>query len=211
MNETEAAKLFNEELDALLQGGRVTATPSDPGALALAAEFARADYSAESQIRETLRERLVGSSSGFLAALKKLLSNNYARAAFAAAVVLVALLPLARREPAVTAPLRPPAATQPLAALQPLPAPPRARLSAASAPAPAALFASLPMGKLEAVRVKEFPIAPAGSGLPMTLAPGRPIAPAAAGEPLKLETESAGFPIESRPVSPEDIFERQTL
>lgn len=210
MNETEAAKLFNEELDALLRGAHVPTAPSDPGALALAAEFARADYSAESRVRDTLRERLVGRPAGFAAALKALLSNNYARAAFAAAVIVVALLPLARREPAGPAPAQPPAVTQPLAAVQPLPAPPRARLSAAAAPA-AALFASLPMGKLEAVRVKEFPIAPAGSGLPMALAPGRPIATAAAGEPLKLETESAGFPIESRPVSPEDIFERRTL
>jgi len=66
------------------------------------------------------------------------------------------------------------------------------------------------MGRLEAQPLKEFPIAPAGAGLPMVLAEGRPIPQAGAGG-IVLQTESAPFPIERRPVSPDDIFERRTL
>lgn len=207
MNETEAAKLFNEELDALL-AGRPAGGSSDPGALALAGELARADFSGESAIRESLRERLLESGPGLLGALRALFANNYARAAFAAAALLVALLPLARRQPATVVETALPQVTpQSVAALPP---PPRAKISGGAPAAGAGLFAALPMGRLETEAIKEFPIAPAGSGLPMTLAEGRPITQASAGG-IVLQTESAPFPIESRPASPEGIFERRVL
>ncbi|MDD2806113.1 MAG: hypothetical protein PHV33_11200 [Elusimicrobiales bacterium] len=205
MNETEAAKLFNEELDALLRDGRGPVSSGDPGALALAGELARADFSGESLIRESLRERLVGGAS-LAGYLRGLFANPYARAAFAAAALLIALLPLARRQPGPGPETALPRVTpQSVAALPPLP---RAKVSG-GAPG-AGLFASLPMGRLEAQPLKEFPIGQAGAGLPMTLAEGRPI-PQARGGGVVLQTESAPFPIENRPVSAEEIFERRTL
>lgn len=210
MNETEAAKIFNEELDALL-AGRATAAPSDPGALALAGELARADFSAESQVRASLRERLLGRPAGLLEVLRGLFSNNYARAAFAAAVLAVALLPLARRQPGqAPEPALPVVTPESVAALPPLPPPARAKIAAGAPAAGAGLFAALPMPGLEAQPLKDFPIAPAGSGLPMVLAEGRPITPGA-GAVLVLETESAPFPIERRPIKPGDLFERRVL
>jgi hypothetical protein len=177
----------------------------------LAGELARADFSGESRIRESLRERLAGRRFGLAAALRSLFVNNYARAAFAAAALVIALLPLARRQPAPPpGAALPQAAPQLTAELPPLPPLPRARLSAGARAPQGELFAALPMGRLQSQLLKEFPIAPAGSGLPMALSEGRPIPQNSAGG-IVLQTESAPFPIQHRPVLPEGIFERRTL
>src|SRR3989338_7394393 len=98
MKETEQAELFNRELDALLLEGKAPSFSSDPGALSLAAGLAGADFSGEALIKESLRARLAGGEAGgFMKALRELFANNYARAAMAAALLLVALLPLSRR------------------------------------------------------------------------------------------------------------------
>ncbi|MDP2867166.1 MAG: hypothetical protein Q8O90_13075, partial [Elusimicrobiota bacterium] len=111
MNETEQAELFNRELDALLRDWKEPVFAADPGAMSLAAELARADFSGESLIKESLRDRLAGGEAGgLIKTLRELFANNYARAAMAAALLLVALLPLARRPatlPENAAPARP--------------------------------------------------------------------------------------------------------
>ena len=94
MKEAEIAELFNKELDALLQDGQERVFSPDSGAMELAGELVRTDFSGQSLIKESLRERLAGNEAGGLTeALRSLFSNNYARAALAAAVLVVALLP----------------------------------------------------------------------------------------------------------------------
>ena len=100
MKEAEISELFNSQLDDLLKGGNERLFSHDPGAMALAGALARADFSGESLIKESLRARLAAKEGGgLLEALRRLFSNNYARLAMAAAVVVVSLLPLARRHP----------------------------------------------------------------------------------------------------------------
>lgn len=215
MKEAEIAELFNSELDVLLQGGKEQLFSADPGAMALAGALARADYSTQSLIKESLRERLAAKEGGgLLEALRRLFSNNYARAAMAAAVVVVSLLPLARhypgRAPGFTAPVE--------TAGQPVQEPPARASAPASRPAAApkpsrpapekGLFASIPMAKLEAEPIKDFPIASPGA-----------LAPAAGGQEAKpekgagavFENGSALFTLERRVVTPEDIFERRVI
>ncbi|HCC48950.1 MAG TPA: hypothetical protein DEQ38_12660 [Elusimicrobia bacterium] len=218
MNEVEQAELFNKELDSLLRDGKSPVFSSDPGALSLAAELARADFSADSLIRESLRERLAG-QPGLLESLRALFANNYARAALAAAVLVIALLPLARRHevaapgPAATAarppqaPVHAPAlARSAVPPLPPLPAAPAAAVSAGAG----GLFASIPMGRLEGVAIKNFPITPAGSGLPMVLAAGREVK-LENGSGIVFETGGAVFTLERKVISHDDIFERRVL
>ncbi len=208
MNEAELAEKFNLELDAVMAGAEPAFSP-DPGAMALAAAFVRTDFSGDSLIKESLRSR-IACRPGLLEVLRGLLANNYARAAFAAAVLVIALLPLARRQPG-PAPENalPQAVSRSVAELPPLPPPVRVKLPGRQSPG-AGLFASLPMPRLQTEPLTEFPIGPAGSGLPMVLTKGRPITQGGAAMAV-LETESAPFPIERRPISPEDIFERRTL
>lgn len=210
MNEAEAAKIFNEELDALLAGRRPSGAPADPGALALAAELARADFSRESLIKDSLRARLLGRPAGPFAALRRALGARAAGAAFAAAALLLALVPLLRRS---EAPGPRPAEAPPAALSAGLPPPPavRARKPASSAPGAGALFASLPAAGLAPLPIKEFPITAAASGLPMALRPARGGGAAPAPEGPALQTVPAAFPIETRPAAPEGIFESRTL
>lgn len=218
MNEVEQAELFNRELDSLLQDGKAPVFNSDPGALSLAGELARADFSGDSLIRESLRERLAG-RPGLLESLRALFANNYARAALAAAVLVIALLPLARRHE-VTAPgptattARVPQATVSAASLlrsavPPLP-PLQAAPAAAASAAPGSLFASIPMGRLEGEAIKNFPITPAGSGLPIVLAAGREVK-LENGSGIVFETGGAVFALERRVISHDDIFERRVI
>lgn len=214
MNEMETAELFNKELDKLLQGGSAPRFESDQGAMDLAAALAGADFSEESKVRESLRASLVPAGTGFLEDLRGLLSGNYVRAAFAAAVLLVALLPLARRHgghaPVAPAPV--------VATLPELPAPLPASAGQASrlhsglaSVVPAeGLFASVPMGRLEPQRIKDFPIASAGPGAPIALAEGREVK-LQNGSGIVLETEGAVFTLERREIKPEDIFQVRTL
>lgn len=203
MNETEQAELFNKELDALLQGGGTSPFSGD-GALRLAAAIAAADFSGESRIKSSLRARLVPAGEGFAAGLRALFSNNYARAAFAAAAIAVALLPLARRQPeprpAVVARIPVPA---PLGAAVPPPAL-TARLPASlrgEAGAAGPLFASLPMGELRGEPLKA-PVMELSSGM-TTERPG--------GTVIIFESGHGTFALERRAVKPEQIFELRTL
>ncbi|MGD9641691.1 MAG: hypothetical protein AB7V08_03015 [Elusimicrobiales bacterium] len=204
MNETEQAELFNKELDALLRGGGISSVSGD-GALRLAASLAALDFSGESRIKASLRARLVPAGEGFAALLRGLLANNYARAAFAAAAIAVALLPIARRQPAP----QPPAVVAHIAAQAPLgkPLPPSETLAARL---PAALrgggnsgpmFASLPMGELRGEPIKA-PVMELSSGS-STERPG--------GTAIIFETGSGTFALERREVQPEQIFELRTL
>lgn len=194
MNEAELAEKFNLELDAVMAGAEPAFSP-DPGAMVLAAAFARADFSGDSLIKESLRER-IAARPGLLETLRALLANNYARAAFAAAVLTIALLPLARRQAPQRAvpdlPQFPVVAEGSRPALPPLPAP---APQAAAAP-DGGFFAAIPMRGLETQRLEEFPIAPAGRIAPGLFAAGGP---------------AAGFPIENRPVSLDELFERRSI
>jgi len=217
MKETEQAELFNRELDALLLEGKAPSFSSDPGALSLAAELAASDFSGESLIKESLRARLAGGEAGgLIKALRELFANNYARAAMAVAVVVVSLLPLVHRYPGRVPEVAAPAGT----ASRPVKAPaarasaPVSRPAAArkpSRPAPAkGLFTSIPMAKLEAEPIKDFPIA-----APAALSPegeaGEKEASPEKGPGAVFETGSATFLLERRVITPADIFERRVI
>ncbi|MDO8804847.1 MAG: hypothetical protein Q7R35_10470 [Elusimicrobiota bacterium] len=217
MKEAETAELFNKELDALLQDGRGHAFSPDPGAMALAGELARADFSGQSLIKESLRERLAGNEAGgLLEALRSLFSNNYARAAITAAVLVVAVLPLARRHagraPEITAPIAAARLLLPEEAAHERG--PVSRLRAAPEPSRNArgggLFASIPMARLETEPLKDFPITSAGSGSPVVLAEGREVE-LENGSGIVFETEGEVFTLERRIITPEDIFERRVI
>lgn len=219
MNEAELAEEFNKELDVLLQGGREPSFAPDQGAMRLAAALAAADFSAESAIKETLRERLSAPApvpGGLLSFIRALAGSGYARAAFAAALLVVAMLPLARRQPAV--PVAPPAQAPAQKIARTLPPPPLPELAAPPAlPAPAAglrparseFFASVPMGRLEGQRIAEFPIA-AAQGQPIVTSPGRRVA-GEKGSSLILETESAVLTIERRVITAEELFQVRSI
>lgn len=204
MNEVEQAELFNRELDALLQGGGTPSPSGDQGALRLAASIAALDFSGESRVKSALRARLVPAGEGFASGLRALFSNNYARAAFAAAVIAVALLPSARRQPAP-----PPAVVAHIAAPAPLGAavpPPSALTSRLPASLRGAgnsgpLFASLPMGELRGEPIKA-PVMELNSGSRTERSGGTAII---------FETASGTFALERREVKPEQIFELKTL
>ena len=221
MNEAELAERFNKELDALLQGGEEGCFSPDAGALELAAAFARADFSGESAIKETLRTRLAGEdlSGGFARTLRALLCSGYARAALAAACVLLVLVPLTRRSaPPVTAPVTVPAPVPAPANvlpefLPPLPAIPAARHAAAARAAvteASGMFQPIPMARLEGEPIRDFPIGPAGGGSPIVSAGAREVR-VENGSDIVLETEHAVFKYERRVTSPEEIFERRAL
>lgn len=217
MKETEISELFNSQLDDLLKGGKEQLFSHDPGAMALAGALARADFSGESLIKESLRARLAAKESGgLLEALRRLFSNNYARVAMAAAVLVVSLLPLARRNtgrvpeisaPVVTAsrPVKAPAARESAAVSMP------AVARKPSRPAPAkGLFASIPMAELEAEPIKEFPIAAPAAPSPESGAGEKEAGPRKGPEAV-FETKSAGFMLERRVITPADIFERRVI
>ena len=216
MKEAEISELFNSQLDDLLKGGNERLFSHDPGAMALAGALARADFSGESLIKESLRARLAAKEGGgLLEALRRLFSNNYARLAMAAAVVVVSLLPLARRHP-----VRVPEAAAPVETAS-RPVAPAARESAAvsvpaaarkpSRPAPEkGLFASIPMAELKAEPIKYFPIA-APAALSPEGAAGEKEAGPEAGPGAVFETKSAGFMLERRVITPADIFERRVI
>ena len=217
MKEGEISELFNSQLDVLLEGGKEQLFSRDPGAMALAGALSRADFSGQSLIKESLRERLAAKEGGgLLEALRRLFSNNYARVAMAAAVVVVSLLPLARRYPGRVPEVAAPAGT----ASQPVKAPaartsaPVSRPAAASKPARPApakgLFASIPMAELESEPIKDFPIA-----APAALSPedgaGEKEAGPEKGPGAVFETKSATFLLERRVITPADLFERRVI
>ena len=202
MNEAELAEKFNLELDAVMAGADPAFTP-DPGAMALAAAFARADFSGDSLIKESLRER-IAARPGLFETLRGLLASGYARAAFAAAILVIALLPLARR----------PAPERALPSVQPIPAGLAARpIIPETLPGQArpveSVFASLPMPALRSEPIKDFPIASAGR-MRIALAEGREV-DLEGGSGIVWEVEGASFILEKRAVAPGDLFEVRTL
>jgi hypothetical protein len=205
MNETEQAELFNKELDALLQGGGTRAFSGDQGALRLAASIAALDFSVESRVKAALRARLVPAGEGLASLLRALFANNYARAAFAAAAIAVALLPSARRQPAP----QPPAVVASIPAPAPLgrPLPPpetlTARLPVAlrGAGSSGPMFASLPMGELRGEPIKD-PIMELNSGSKVERQGATAII---------FKSDMGTFALERREVKPEQIFELRTL
>lgn len=205
MNETEQAELFNKELDALLRDGGAPSFSGD-GALRLAAAIAAVDFSGESRVKGSLRARLVPAGEGLTSLLRGLFSNNYARAAFAAAAIAVALLPSARRQPA---PVPQPGVVAQISAPAPLgtPLPPpeafTARLPSAlrGGGSSGPMFASLPMGELRGEPIKA-PVMELNSGS-RTERQG--------GTAMIFETGSGTFALERREVKPEQIFEMRTL
>ncbi|OIO01780.1 MAG: hypothetical protein AUJ51_07670 [Elusimicrobia bacterium CG1_02_56_21] len=227
MNEQEQSELFNRELDGFIRDGGQPAFAPEPGAMSLAVKLAGADFSGDSLIKESLRARLAG-APGFTDSLRSAFAGAYVRVSLAAAVLLLALLPLVRRPAPV--PVSSGQAKPKVIAGLPLPAPalseagqpaglgssapslqsPR-KVTFPSAARPAGIvFVSVPMRRLETEPVKEFPIAEAGAGLKITLAEGRPIMQGT-GPGIVLKTERAPFPIERRVIKPEDLFERRIL
>lgn len=208
MNEAELAEKFNAELDAVLNGAAPGPFSPDPGAMALAARFAAADFSAESRVRESLREK-IGGRPGLLAALRALAANNYARAALAAAALVLAMLPALRR------PAAPPAPGPVVTASLPRPALPEAAPRVPPAPRAAApadeggIFASLPMPDLKPRPVKNFPIESAGR-LNLAVSAGREVS-VEGGSGIVWETEGGAFMLERRAVAPGELFEVRTL
>jgi hypothetical protein len=211
MKESEAAELFNRELDSLLQGGKEAAFSPDPGAMAFAGGLARFDLSGQSLIKESLRARLAGREGrGLLEALRALFFNNFARAALAAAALLVVLLPLARRPeraPGFLPPVQ--QASLPQQAGAPSPVPPVSARPSRGAD-DAGLFAAVPMAAPAAQAISEFPIAAAGSGSPIVLAEGREVK-LEKGSAIIFDTGSAVFALERRVVTPEELFERSVI
>lgn len=212
MNESEQAELFNKELDAVLRGVGDVFSASDPGAIELAAALARADFSGDSSIKEALRLRLAAGRTapyaGFAERALGLLRSSGARAALAAACLVLVLLPLARRLPG---PARPPAA-------QPLSSPVQAVRPAVPAEAAAArveapqggVFSSIPMARLEGDPIKDFPIERAGGGAPIILTRGRGIK-TGSGSGIRWETERSVFILERRVISRDGLFRRRSI
>lgn len=217
MKEQEIAELFNRELDALLQDGQERVFSPDRGAMELAGELARADFSGRSLIKESLRERLAGNEAGgLIETLRSLFSGNYARAALAAALLVVALLPLSRRHtgpvPEIAAPVT--AARPPLTVTAPGGSGPVSRPLAVpevTRKAPGeGFFASIPMARLQSEPIKDFPIGSAGAGSPVVLVEGREVK-TENGYGIVFETGGEVFTLETRSITLDDIFERRVI
>ncbi len=224
MNEDEAAELFNRNLDAALSGARRVASGADPEAMETAAEFIRADFSGESAIKETLRARFAGDARVIEASLdtpKPLRFNYYAQASLALAclvmIVMVLMRPGGRRAAA-------PDFSRP-AAQAVVPGGPARGVQTADArsgtaraagePINAALsatefFHSIPMARLSAEKLENFPIETKAEGSPIVVVQGRKVA-LADGTGVVWETEDAVFTLENRKISPEDLFQRTAL
>ena len=237
MNELELAERFNRELDGVFQEGKSVNFSPDQAAMDLAAELARADFSAESAIKESLRERLVPAvlpamgaqtaelagadlSGGFAGAVRGLLRNVYARAALAAACLLLVLVPIFHRsggpggEPApASVPARPAESGGIITAAANLREPAvrvPVRIRRAGVSAEPGVFNSIPMARLKVESIQAFPIESAGGGTPIILAKGREVR-LENGSRIVLETEHVIFTFERRVISPEELFERRSL
>ena len=216
MNENEAAEQFNRNLDAALAGGRRVSSGSDLEAMETAAGFIRADFSGESAIKDALRARLAGDAPHFGPFGK---SAGQAALALACLVLVVAVLmrPGGRRAAAPdTARSAVEAASSggSVSAVQTADA-----RSAQARPGVArqdgersdpGLFRSVPMARLAGERLENFPIETKAGGSPIVVVQGRKVA-LPDGTGVVWETEDAVFTLESREISPEDLFQRKTL
>ncbi|HBA60629.1 MAG TPA: hypothetical protein DCZ92_07385 [Elusimicrobia bacterium] len=216
MSGQETIERFNSELDAVLSGVGVISA-SDPAALELSVRLAGADFSGESRVRGPLRARLLAPRPAARPARGFHLGFSPVwRLAFAAAVLLLVLVPALRREqpaavPAVPAPpaiAAVPAVTTPAAAA---PArPPLVTASARQTGAEGPLFRSVPMGSIAGGGAGEFPIRTRKGSYPISTLKGRETK-APSGTAVTWETEDAVFVLERRVITPEEIFERKTL
>lgn len=223
MNENEAAELFNRNLDAALSGGRRVSSGFDPGAMETAARFVRADLSGESAIKDALRARLAGDARVMKASLdmpKPLRFRFYAQASLAlvclALIVAVLVRPDERRAAA-------PHAARPAVETGVPGGPARGVLTADARAAvvrpgvraldegrsSAGFFQAIPMARLSGERLENFPIETAG-GSPIAVVQGREIE-LPDGTGVVWETGDAVFTLESREISPEDLFQRTAL
>ena len=234
MNEAELAERFNAELDGVFQGGKQGPFSPDPGAMALAAALARADFSGGTMIKESLRARLFpppmraadaraagetggyAARGGFMEAVRGISRKVYARPALAVACLLLAIFPLARRSggPGVS-----PASPASLTAARAVPpAGAAARKSGAPVPlgrvaagaADPGIFQSIPMARLEGEPIRDFFIESAGKGIPVILTAGREVR-LENGSGIVWETEYAVFTYERRVISPDELFQRKSI
>jgi len=217
MNEIEAAELFNRDLDAFFAGEGRGSFGSDPEAMGTAAKFIGADFSAESKIRETLREKLAsaGELKGSFDIKSLFRFKVYAPAALVAACLLVFILPMTRVAPPRTSAVPEKArgldrAVETASLNRPVSAGKAVRM-AAPAETSEGFFESIPMAELAAERLENFPIETSSGGSPIALVPGLASAGSAGGSKVVWETENAVFTLETREIAPEDIFERKTL
>lgn len=232
MNENELAEKFSRQLDAALSGGGKPAGFSpDPGAMAAAAKLARADFSGDSAIRETLRAGLLardGEAAG--RGLYALLSrrSGWLPVAAAAACLLLVMLPVMRQEhkpaPAVAPAVRADPALPVSSAAAPgarKEAPAIAAAKAAPAPAPIAsalparpaesgFFHSIPMASVSGARIREFPIESRKGGPLFGRVKVKKVA-LPRGSGMVWETEHAVFTIERREISREELFQRKAI
>ena len=94
MNEEESAERFCRELDALLAGRDARSAETDPRLLRVAGRLAGTDFSQDSKIRQSLRERLTASPRRERWGAPAWAAPTRGWAALAAAlVILAALLP----------------------------------------------------------------------------------------------------------------------
>ena len=222
MNGKDAAEQFNAELDRLFTGGQGAAAAQDPAAIELAGKLARANFSADSKIREELRARLLAvppaEAVEQAAQPFRLFFRTLLPVAFAAACVLLVVLPVVRRNSA-TPPAAPASAQSALPEVprrEAGPAPRRAALHSAL-PAAAAepaggesLFRAIPMAGLDGKHPQEFPIETRKEGFPITVQEGRTVA-VPDGTDMVWETEDAVFTIEQRVTSEDEFFQRKSL
>ncbi|MDT8287264.1 MAG: hypothetical protein RQ748_09160, partial [Elusimicrobiales bacterium] len=99
MSENEAAELFNRELDVLLRDGRPPFPSHDEDLIRAAGALAAADFSADSTMREELRERLTGKrgTAGFLALAAESFVAGTFKVVFAAACLLLLVTQVVRQ------------------------------------------------------------------------------------------------------------------
>ena len=223
MNEEETARDFNLELDRRLSGEKRAAFSPDPAVMGIADKLARADFSGDSAIKESLRERLVADSRGVngFQAMARLFRRDirWKAAAFAAAGILLALLPVMRVDLRRDIPVArkiaeggPQSAAKVIS--QELPARAGAAVSFGIINAAEGfvegIFRSIPMGRLEGVRLKQFPIETAAVQYPIISAAGREFS-SETETGVTWETEGAVITLKSRITSPEELFRRRTL
>lgn len=227
MSGQDTIECFNSELDAVLSGvGVISAT--DPAALELSIRLGRADFSAASKLRGPLRARLLARAGTapaaeparpFAAHFRVLLP-----AAFAAACLLLVLVPALRRNaplpgpgaaPAVPAPAAavalPAVTARPEAAARPAVVSRAVTASARETGAVAALFGSVPMASLSGGGgAREFPIRTHKGVYPIVTLKGRETTEPS-GAAVTWETEDAVFRLERRVITPEELFEMKTM
>jgi len=224
MNGKDVAEQFNTELDGLFAGGRGKTSVSDPAAMELAGKLARADFSADSKIRETLRARLVAGQPAPAAVAEEEVSpfrlyfKTLFPVALAAACVLLVIVPVMRKN-GTTPPAAPSTAPQTrpsVTVVEVKSETPRAARRAA-VPAAAAepageesLFHSIPMAGLGGGHKQDFPIESRKEGFPITVQEGHKT-DVPGGADIVWETEGAVFILERRVISVDDVFERRSL